>query len=169
MLDPRVVGGTAALVPADPTSGAGVTGLVSLVSPYVGLVRSVEERLIGTADARLPTYTAELATDERLLGAPLEHVGALCGMGPDRSAAVDAVLGEAAERYSLCYLPHERIVEATAEELGSAAIAPERFSLFSEAQYAQPGFPFVPFTHATRACWVDGRRVPSGRSAWIPA
>jgi ribosomal protein S12 methylthiotransferase accessory factor len=169
MLDSRVVGGAAALVPDDPAAGAGMTGLASLVSPYVGLVRSVDERLIGTADARLPTYTAELATDERLLGAPLEHVGALCGMGPDPSAAVDAVLGEAAERYSLCYLPHERIVEATADELGPAAVAPERFALFSEAQHAQAGFPFVPFTSATRVCWVEGRHVSSGAFAWIPA
>ncbi len=146
-----------------------MSGLASIASPYVGLVRSLDERLAGTADARLPTYTAELAADERLLGSPLGHIGALCGMAPDRSAAIDAALGEAAERYSLCYLPHDRIVRATADELGAAAVAPERFALFSLAQHARPGFPFVPFTRETRVSWVEGRRVPTGAPAWIPA
>jgi ribosomal protein S12 methylthiotransferase accessory factor len=141
----------------------------AIVSPYVGLVRSVEERLVGPADSRLPVYTSELASDERLLGGPLDHVGVASGMAPDRGDAIAAALGEAVERYSLSFLPTDRLVHATAAELGSAAVAPDRFALFAPEQYAVPRFPFVPFARDRRVAWIDGWAVESGEPAWLPA
>jgi ribosomal protein S12 methylthiotransferase accessory factor len=146
-----------------------VSGIRDVVSPYVGLVRSVEERLVGVADSRLPVYTSELASDDRVLGGPVSHVGVTSGMAPDRDDAIDAALGEAVERYSLSYLPSERIVRATAAELGAAAVAPERFALFCAEQYAHPRFPFVPFTRDTQIPWIDGWAVDTGQSVWVPA
>ena len=48
---------------------------------------------------------------------------------------------------------------ASARELGAAAVAPERFALFSERQHADPGFPFRRFTPDSRIAWVDATMV----------
>jgi ribosomal protein S12 methylthiotransferase accessory factor len=144
-------------------------GVLDLASPYVGIVRSVDERMIGTAEPPVPTFTAELAADDRLLGSSLTHVGPSSGLALDRSAAMAAALGEAAERYSLSYVPSERLRVASAADLGDAATDPASFGLFSEVQYARPGFPFVPFESTTPVTWVEGRRLLTGEPAWLPA
>jgi ribosomal protein S12 methylthiotransferase accessory factor len=90
-------------------------------------------------------------------------------MGLDHEHARAAALGEAVERYSLSFVPHERIVVATAAELGPCAVTPERFGLFSPEQYAHPRFPFTPFTSDTETAWIDGWNVATGEPAWLPA
>src|SRR5262249_33636160 len=52
---------------------------------------------------------------------------------------------------------------------GDAAVAPERFALFSDAQHATPGFPFRRFTADTEVAWVKGRTLLSREPAWLPA
>ena len=78
-------------------------------------------------------------------------------------------MGEALERYAATFVPHERLVLASARELGPEAVAPDRFALFSDEQYASPGFPFRPFTRDARVPWVDGYSLPDRRRVWLPA
>jgi ribosomal protein S12 methylthiotransferase accessory factor len=144
-----------------------MSALAELVSPYVGVLRSLDELLVGPADARLPLYTCDPALDDRLLGAPLA-VGGVCGLGLDRESAIGAALGEAAERYSLSYLPEERVVRRCAREL-AGAVDPARFGLFCDADLARPGFPFVRFDADTLVPWVDGWELATGELAWLPA
>jgi ribosomal protein S12 methylthiotransferase accessory factor len=144
-----------------------VSGLAALVSPYVGVLRSLDELLVGTADARLPVYTCDPALDDRLLGAPLA-VGGVCGIGLDRDAAIGAALGEAAERYSLSFLPEERVVRRRAREL-AGSVDPARFGLFCAADLARPGFPFARFDADTVVPWIDGWHVGTGELAWLPS
>ncbi|HSP73131.1 MAG TPA: YcaO-like family protein [Gaiellaceae bacterium] len=144
-------------------------GLDAAVSRYVGIVPRVERILAATADAPVPTCVCTLASDARVIGTGLEHVGVTGGGGRAPAAAAAAAVGEAVERYSATYLPADRIVRATAAELGDEAVAPERFALFAEAQYREPGFPFVPFDRQTRVPWVLGCDLRDGRPAWLPA
>jgi ribosomal protein S12 methylthiotransferase accessory factor len=144
-----------------------MTGLAELVSPYVGVLRSLDELLVGPADARLPVYTCDPALDDRLLGGPLA-VGGVCGLGLDRASAVGAALGEAAERYSLSYLPEERVLRRSAREL-PGAVDPARFGLFCTGDLARPGFPFVRFDADTVVPWIDGWDLATGELAWLPA
>jgi ribosomal protein S12 methylthiotransferase accessory factor len=65
-------------------------------------------------------------------------------------------------------VPHETLVHAPARELPDA-VAPERFALFSDAQLDGAGFPFRRFTADTPVAWVEGRELPSGRRAFLPA
>jgi ribosomal protein S12 methylthiotransferase accessory factor len=145
-----------------------MTGLAALVSPYVGIARSLDEVLAGTADPPLPTFSCETVDDERLLGSPLEAIGGVCGIGLDRDAAVGAALGETAERYSLCHVAPERLLRRRAAEL-PGAVPPARFGLFTRAQYAERGFPFAPFDDSVEVPWVDGWDLRSGDLAWLPA
>lgn len=143
--------------------------LQALVSPYVGIVRMLDELLVSTCDPPLPRFAVEMADDERIVGVSLEYLGGLGGVAATRDDAAGAALGEVAERYSLSYVPRERLVHATAAELGGRAVDPARFALFSAEQHSQDGFPFVPFTEETPVWWVDAVRVDSGEPAWVPA
>ena len=139
------------------------------VSSYTGIVRTLEECLASTAEPRLFRATCEVKGSDGLLGSPLGHCAGIGGAGTTRADAAAAAVGEALERYSATFVPHERFVVASARELGDAAVGPERFALFSERQLATPGFPFRRFASDTRVAWVEGVALPEGRPAWLPA
>ncbi len=145
-----------------------MTALAAVESPYVGLVRGVVDVLAAPDDARLHQKIAVSAAarlnDERLSNAS----GGGYSADPDRARL--AALGEAVERYSAtAYVPEEQFVLATAEEIGAAAVKPERFSLFAAEQHAQLGFAFARFTRNTRVRWILGRRIRDGAPAYLPA
>lgn len=144
--------------------------LLDLVSPYVGLVTELEEILPSPDDARHFHVVAAPADPSATLG---RHGGTPgqpgSGYGPDHERVRAAAIGEAVERYSAAYLPTDGLVEATARELGAAAVPPESFALFAPEQHARSGFPFVPFTAETRLSWVRARRLRDGADAWLPA
>lgn len=134
--------------------------LDSLVSPYVGVVRDVEEVVAEPADLPLPNLCCETGW----LGPP--QYGA--GSGRSREAARAAAIGEAVERYSACLSDDLPCVVATARELGSDGVEPDRFALHSAAQHAEPGFPYAPFNEETPVAWIDAWSLPDGRAVKVP-
>lgn len=150
----------------NPTS-EGLARLKTLVSPYTGVVSRVHEALLEPDDARNVRFDCELASTAATTGLTVQPPAG--GSGNDRESALAAALGEAIERYSgTCLPPESAWVLATASELGPAAVEPERFSLFSEAQYAEESFPFRPFTSDTEVRWVRGHSIPDGAEAYLP-
>lgn len=113
------------------------------------------------------TMWCESAHARALVGSPVAHGGG--GSGARAEEARAAAVGEAVERYSASYADPGELVVASARELGPAAVDPARFALFTQKQYARPGFPYVPFDRDTRLAWVGGRSLPDGRPAWLPA
>jgi ribosomal protein S12 methylthiotransferase accessory factor len=141
--------------------------LRSFVSPYTGVVRGLAETLAAPDEHRLVSIGCELAEGVPTIGSPLESY-----TGSDhwlREAAEAAAIGEALERYSGSFVPEERLLVASADELCGNAVQPERFALYSDAQYTARGFPFVPFRRDTVVSWVDGFSVPSGEHVYVPA
>lgn len=130
------------------------------MSPFVGVVRGVQEVLAGPADVRLATAWCETAHPHAVSGG---------GSGATAGGARAAAIGEAVERYSASCVDADALVVATARELGPAAVDPARFALFSPRQYATPGFRYVPFDADTRLAWIEGVRLPDGEPAWLPA
>lgn len=139
------------------------------VSPYTGIVRSLEECLRVSTEPPLFRVTCDVGRGDGPLGERLDHVGGIGGAGFTREAAAAAAVGEALERYSATYVPRERLVVASAAELGGEAVSPERFALFSDRQHARTGFPCAPFGRDTRIAWIDGWAIATGRRAWLPA
>ena len=111
----------------------------------------------------------ELGRADALLGSSLDHLTGIGGTGLTRAGAAAAAVGEALERYSASFVPADRLVFASARELGDDAVPPERFALFSERQYAQPGFPYRRFTPGTKIAWVEGQSLPDRARAFLPA
>ena len=139
------------------------------VSPYTGIVGAVEECLAATCEPRLFQASAEVGRGAGLVGGRLDHLTGIGGTGSSRAGAASAAVGEAIERYSATYVPVERLVVASARELGDVAVAPGRFALFSARQHARAGFPYRPFTVDTRIAWIEGREIATGRPALLPA
>ena len=130
------------------------------MSPFVGVVRGMQEALAGPEDARLPAAWCETAFPAALVGG---------GSGLSAGDARAAAIGEAVERYSACIVDPDACVVATARELGAAAVDPARFALFSARQYASVDFPYARFDADTRLAWVEGVSLPRGERAWLPA
>lgn len=141
--------------------------LESLVSPYVGVVRGVQDVLAGPEDVRLATAWCESAHTQTLLGAAVTHSGG--GSGVSTAEARAAAIGEAVERYSACFVDHDALVVTTARRLGSRAVHPSRFALFTERQLRSPGFRYVRFDLDTELAWIEGIALPDGEPAWLPA
>jgi ribosomal protein S12 methylthiotransferase accessory factor len=141
--------------------------LETFVSPYVGIVLGVVELARATDEARLVGCGALVADPLDPVGQrPTGHSG---GSHWLRDAARAAALGESLERYSASYLPPERVVLATAAELGPDAVDPESFALFHLRQHAADAFPFRPFECETRVQWTRGFSLADGRPVWLPA
>ena len=143
--------------------------LASAVSAHVGIVPRVELCLAATSDARFPSCVSWVAADERALGSSIGDAACASGFGRSAAEAASTAVGEALERYSASFVPRERLVHATASELGDEAVRPERFALFAPWQHAQPDFPLQPFHERLRVPWVRGRALHSGADAWLPA
>jgi ribosomal protein S12 methylthiotransferase accessory factor len=143
--------------------------LARAVSPYTGIVRSLEECLHLAGEPPLFRVACDVGDGERVLGGKLDHLEGMGGSGLTKAEAAAAGVGEALERYSATFVPEDRLVFATARELGEEAVEPERFALFSELQHATVGFPFQPFTSDTRVPWVRGVSLPGRCPAWLPA
>ena len=143
--------------------------LARAVSGQTGIVRSLEESLPVPAEPPHFQATCTVAGGEGVLGTPLGHVTGIGGAGMTWTEAANAAVGEALERYSASFVPPHRLVAATAQELGAAAVEPGRFALFSRRQHDAAGFPFRPFVAGEPVNWVRGWSVADGRPAWLPA
>lgn len=137
------------------------------VSPLVGIVTHTLSTTSTTDEASLPNCACELASGRRTLGASTVEYGS--GAHPDASRARAAAIGEALERYSGMFVPHDDLLVTTARALGSAAADPSRFALFHEEQHAQPRFPFAPFTVDTITEFVEGLSLSDGAPTYVPA
>lgn len=157
----------ATLRPVQPTPLAeSLPVLETFVSPYVGVVLGVVELARATDESRLVGCGALVADPLDPSGQrPTGHSGGSHWL-PDAARA--AAIGESLERYSASYVPAERVVLATAAELGPEAVDPASFALFHPRQYATTAFPFRPFDRDTTVRWTRGFALPDGDPVWLP-
>src|SRR5439155_20803291 len=98
--------------------------------------------------------------------------GAACTSFESEDLARRAAIGEAVERYCGNIL-RPKLQRAGSwrqlTEAGEYALDPESLVLFSDKQYAAPGFPFTRFTRDVETFWVPGRSLTRDRPAWLPA
>lgn len=142
-----------------------------LVDPRLGLVRSVT-RYPARDDLphSLCFFTAEVA--DAMYAGPWPADRIATGMSfdaPERSRL--SAVGEAVERYCGNFVP-AGLLRRSYTQLwceGFAALDPASLVLYSEAQYASRGFPFVPFDRDLPVLWTEGESLMSGGAALLPA
>jgi ribosomal protein S12 methylthiotransferase accessory factor len=154
------------LRPVQPTPPArALPRLRTFVSPFTGIVRSVDETLAAPDEHRLISVACEVADGRPTVGRPVEEYAS--SERPLREGAEAASIGEALERYSASFVASERLVVDSADRL-PGAVDPGRFALFPDTQHADPSFPFRPFRRETEVSWVDGFALPNGNPAYLP-
>ena len=139
--------------------------LRTFVSPLTGVIRSVGETLAAPDEHRLVSIGCELADGGPTIAESLD--GYTGSEHWRREVAEAAAMGEAIERYSGSFVPAERLVVATSEEFGRRAVDPERFALFSDAQYENRALSVRRFRRDTPVSWVDGFALPGGEPVSI--
>ncbi|WP_165964113.1 YcaO-like family protein [Actinomadura sp. KC216] len=89
----------------------------------------------------------------------------------DHEAARRAAIGEAVERYCANVVP-PRLPTGSFTALrraGADAVDPREFALYSAAQYAHRGFPFVALTPGLEIAWAPGRTLDGDDEILVPA
>jgi ribosomal protein S12 methylthiotransferase accessory factor len=139
-------------------------------SDLVGIVTRLNRHLRDVDDVRAFSVGALMCEAKYLIGEPgtaANGGGALC-----ERAAVVAAIAETVERYSATYHPDHVVIQASWRELsarGDNAVSPRQLRLFTDAQLAEPSFPFVDFTDDLTISWVPGIDLASGERTWLPA
>lgn len=138
-----------------------------LVDDSVGIIRHLA---CGSAAADVPGFHLGEArlSDTRALGGlacPLTARAAAIEPG----AAVTATAAAAVAVYSAALHDRSALPVSSFAEAGFPCVKPADFALFSDAQYAAPGFPYVPATDDTPLCWTPAVDLATGDTAYLPA
>lgn len=91
------------------------------------------------------------------------------GVSSDRESALAKAIGEAVERYCAAMYEPERFPLAAVKSASFACVPPEEFALYGPEQYAEEGFPYVPFERSTPIRWTPALDLISGESCYVPA
>jgi ribosomal protein S12 methylthiotransferase accessory factor len=86
-----------------------------------------------------------------------------------RQAARASVLFDALGCYAAAFHAPQELELHSYRHAAKPCIAPNRFALFSDGQYAQEAFPFAPFSDATPVRWVAATSLESGEPSSVPA
>jgi ribosomal protein S12 methylthiotransferase accessory factor len=146
----------------------------TLVDEQTGVVVGLRDTVHHpSVPAALRTVAADVADMSQASRRPWRN-DVLCGgtSFDSRDGAVAAAVGEAAERYCANWTGTLPLTLASYRELrgrGQRALDPRRLVLYSDRQYAEAGFPFVPFGPDLRVHWVHGRSLTTGDEVWLPA
>lgn len=145
----------------------------ALQDPLTGLVTRVRSiRHHPSVPAALETVQADVCTMRRVSrwANSTSCQGSAFG---DPAAARAAALGEAAERYCGNMLDTLPVEHGSWRELSRRPIGrvlhPDELVLYSDAQHATPGFPFVRLTSDLPVHWVPGRSLSHDEPVWVPA
>ena len=87
---------------------------------------------------------------------------------PDPSTARLIALAEALERYCGIRPPPADTVDACYREVAGRAVCPTELPLYSERQYATPGFPFERFSPDMKLRWRRGYSLTRQTSRLVP-
>ncbi|HEY6246712.1 MAG TPA: YcaO-like family protein [Pyrinomonadaceae bacterium] len=144
-----------------------VRRLVELVSPKVGVLRSLTKVVRGVEEPNPPVmYQAVLSHFDYRIAPRLERFAA--GKGRTDSEAIRAALGEAIEHYCASHVNKDITRFATWKDLPHA-VAPPECVLYSDAQYARPRFPYHRWQPEDFLTWTPMCELPMNREVYAPA
>lgn len=145
--------------------------LSRLWSAKTGILNAFHERCKDGGEPGLKLVMAAISDTSRLFGKPCVSVGS--GAAWRSSEAMIVSIGEGIERYCGIQCSEHLISKwASYTELrdeDQSAIGPEEFPLFSPEQYAQPNFPFAPWTEDMTIEWIQATSLGDKHTVWVPA
>jgi ribosomal protein S12 methylthiotransferase accessory factor len=142
--------------------------LLELVSPKVGIIRSLSQIVTGADEPTPPViYQATLSHFDYRKGGPTERMNA--GKGLTENEAVRGAIGEAIEHYCASQANPQVNFVAPWSAVESAGVAPPECVLYSEAQYARRNFPYHRWATQDEVMWTPMTELPGKREVYAPA
>ena len=142
--------------------------LLDLVSPRVGILKSLNLRVKSADEPALPyIYDAWLSHFDFRKGDKTERGS--CGKGVTEEDAMLGALGEAVERYCSSHPSMKGTCRAPLSQLTGEAIPPVDFVLYSVTQYARGDFPYRPWQPQDELLWTQLKELSTDASSWVPA
>lgn len=138
-----------------------------LVSPFTGIIKRLESISLQPDDPQFYHYYSEIGDISRFtqLKCFTEHGGAAI----DENSAIAKAVGEGIERYCGAFYCPDDFIRSSYRNMKEEAINPASFNLFSEKQYNEFSFPYVPFQEDTLTNWVYGFSLLKPRKILVPA
>jgi len=115
------------------------------------------------------SWRAQVTNGRILANIPSDRIAGGTHFSNDQ--ARNAAIGEAIERYSGNYKggPFIRGSYQELKRKGYKLLDPDRIPLYSTRQYAEKGFPFIPFTKDLKVNWVQGFSLTCKEEVLLPA
>jgi ribosomal protein S12 methylthiotransferase accessory factor len=145
---------------------------LDVVNARTGIVVRLRDVTFRTAMPSSIRYVESQTADMARLRSWASNIYNAGSSWRDYEQARAGAVGEAVERYCGNVVDHSRLVFGSFNELtrrGARVLDPHEFVLFSEEQYSDPRFPFVPFERSTRAQWIVGRSLADDAEVLVPA
>ncbi len=143
--------------------------LEEVVSDHIGLVGRIEPADIPSTVAgavHLASRAGQFALP-RVDGIKTDKVNSCAGLQRTEELAGLVAIVEGVERYCGVF-PIEAEVSAPYSQVADVAMLPTSLPLFSEAQYAQPAFPFQKFNRDQPLSWVWGYSFTEDAPRLVP-
>ncbi|HEX5724789.1 MAG TPA: YcaO-like family protein [Longimicrobiaceae bacterium] len=137
------------------------------VDPRCGIVRRLERAEARFADPCSPAggpVWLWAGWRARPLAGGVESI---VGMDADPAAARTKALMEGIERWCLEAAAHRSIVEGRMEDV-PGTVDPRDFHLYTDEQYATPGFPYRRYLPEQRLRWTEGYDPVAGATRRVP-
>ena len=135
--------------------------LWDLVDPRLGVIRSCRRLSKTRQEPEVPVvYQATLSHFDFRKADASERL--TTGKGRTDEEAARGAIVEALERYCAYEQPPGALVLAAGPTLDAPSIPPQELVLYSERQYARPGFAYRRPQPDDQLTWVDGRLPGSG-------
>jgi ribosomal protein S12 methylthiotransferase accessory factor len=145
-----------------------VERLLELVSPRVGLVRSLSRLTRGLEEPNPPfIYQAVLSNFDFRKADIQERMAA--GKGATEAAAMAGAIGEAVEHYCASQVDEASLRRISLADAGPHSVPPAEFVLYSDSQYATKKLPYVRPEAQMELGWVTGRKLPQDDEVLVPA
>jgi ribosomal protein S12 methylthiotransferase accessory factor len=154
--------------------GSAVAGISArdVLNPVTGIVVGVRPIRFRSPIPRGVTYLESQTADMSRLLPWASNIYNAGSSWDSTEEAERGAIGEAIERYCGNVVNDSRLIRASCREMlhrGDRVVDPRELVLFSEKQYASPGFPFVEFDEELRVSWVPGESLVTGERVWVPA
>lgn len=147
--------------------GALAAAFDTIHDPEIGIVGALDEVPAADDAPRYLHYRARLCDPAALGGVATARV--IETAAPDRQASVVGALSAAVSRYCAALYGRDALPVATVADARFQCLAPDTFALFNARQYAEPGFPYVPFDEETPVRWTSAVDLASGETVYAPA
>jgi ribosomal protein S12 methylthiotransferase accessory factor len=147
---------------------AAVSDAVDLVyDPRVGIVAGLDPLSAEPGAPDFVHFAARTSDPSALRGERGPFTVTAAGL--DRAEAATRATALALARYCAALYERDRLPLAAPSEATFRCTKPGDFALYSDAQHAEPGFPFVPFAAGTPVRWASTIELATGQPVFVPA